>query len=72
MADLGVKPPVVAVTVMPVLCIILQSVGEGVRALDDKEHTGDLRKPFFNQEGQTPREEVTAELPQKRSGNFHR
>lgn len=40
MADLGVKPPVVAVTVMPVLCVILQPVGEGVRALDDKEHIG--------------------------------
>lgn len=40
MADLGVKPPVVAITVMPVLCVVLQSVGEGVGALDDKEHTG--------------------------------
>ena len=37
-ADLGVKPPVIAITVMPVLGIILQPVREGVRALEDKEH----------------------------------
>lgn len=37
-ADLSVKPPVIAVAVMPVLGIILQPVWEGVSALEDKQH----------------------------------
>lgn len=38
MADLGVKPAIAAVAVMPVLCLVLQPVREGVRALEDMEH----------------------------------
>lgn len=46
MADLGVKPAIAAVAVMPVLGVELQPVREGVRALEDKEHTRRWRKPF--------------------------
>lgn len=38
MADLGVKPAIAAVAVMPVLCLVLQPVREGVCALEDMEH----------------------------------
>ena len=71
MADLCVKPPIVAVAVVPVLCIILKPVREGVRALENRQRTAGLRKPFFNHEGQTSREEVAFSLPQKRSGTNH-
>ena len=42
MADLCVKPPIVAVAVVPVLCIILKPVREGVRALENRQqaHSG--------------------------------
>lgn len=39
MADLGVKSPIVAVTVVPVLSVVLQPIREGVPALEDEEHT---------------------------------
>lgn len=70
-ADLRVKPPIVAVAVMPVLCIILKPVREGVRALEDRQHAVALRKSCFPQEGQASRKEVAFSLPQKRSGTNH-
>lgn len=38
MADLSVKPPIVAVTIMPELSVILQPIREGVLALEDRQH----------------------------------
>ena len=38
MADLCVKPAVTAITVVPVLGLVLQPVREGVGALEDKGH----------------------------------